>query len=114
MLSDVMEHFGFTRSVQQVDCFATDHHRQLLKDLKAAIHQGGIVAVTGGVGSGKTMLLGQMQEQLKQEGQIEVAKSLLFDVPRVNLSTLKLALITTWQRRKTVTCRPKRKRANAP
>jgi type II secretory pathway predicted ATPase ExeA len=38
------------------------------------------------------MLLGQIQEQLKHEGQIEVAESLVFDVPRVNLSTLKLAL----------------------
>lgn len=92
MLSDVMEHFGLIKSLRQVDFFATDHHRQLLKDLKAAIHQGGIVAVTGVVGSGKTMLLGQIQDQLKQEGQIEVAESLVFDVPRVNLSTLKLAL----------------------
>ena len=92
MLSDVMEHFGLTKSVRHVDFFATDHHRQLLKDLKAAIHQGGIVAVTGVVGSGKTVLLGQIQDQLKHEGQIEVAESLVFDVPRVNLSTLKLAL----------------------
>jgi type II secretory pathway predicted ATPase ExeA len=92
MLSDVMEHFGLIKSLRHVDFFATEHHRQLLKDLKAAIHQGGIVAVTGVVGSGKTMLLGQIQEQLKHEGQIEVAESLVFDVPRVNLSTLKLAL----------------------
>jgi hypothetical protein len=45
MLSDVMEHFGLTKSLRHVDFFATDHHRQLLKDLKAAIYQGGIVAI---------------------------------------------------------------------
>ena len=92
MLSDVMEHFGLTKSLRQVDDFETDHHRQLLKDLKVAIHEGGIIALTGILGSGKTVFLGRLQEQLRQEGQIEVAASLTFDVPRVNLDTLKLAL----------------------
>src|SRR5262245_42684109 len=92
MLSDVMEHFGLRKSLHQVDFFETEHHRQLLKDLKAAIHEGGIVALTGVVGSGKTLLLWRIQDQLRHEGQIEVAESLVFDVPRVTLSTLKLAL----------------------
>jgi type II secretory pathway predicted ATPase ExeA len=55
MLSDVMEHFGLSKSLRQADFFETEHHRQLLKDLKAAIHEGGIVALTGVVGSGKTL-----------------------------------------------------------
>ena len=92
MLSDVMAHFGLTKSLRHVDYFETEHHRQLLKDLKAAIHEGGIVALTGVVGSGKTVLLWRMQDQLRHEGQIEVSESLVFDVPRVTLSTLKLAL----------------------
>jgi type II secretory pathway predicted ATPase ExeA len=92
MLSDVMEHFGLTKSLRQVDYFETEHHRQLLRELKAAIHEGGIVALTGVVGSGKTVLLWRIQEQLRHEGQIEVSESLVFDVPRVTLSTLKLAL----------------------
>jgi type II secretory pathway predicted ATPase ExeA len=50
------------------------------------------VAITGVVGSGKTLLLWRIQDQLQQEGQIEVAESLVFDVPRVTLNTLKLAL----------------------
>ena len=37
MLSDVMEHFGLSKSFAQVDGFETDHHRQLLKDLTIAI-----------------------------------------------------------------------------
>jgi type II secretory pathway predicted ATPase ExeA len=92
MLSDVMEHFGLRKSLHQVDCFATEHHRQLLTDLQAAIHEGGIVALTGVVGSGKTLLLWRIQDHLRHEGQIEVAESLVCDVPRVTLSTLKLAL----------------------
>jgi hypothetical protein len=39
MLSDVMAHFGLTKSLRHVDYFETEHHRQLLKDLKAAIHE---------------------------------------------------------------------------
>src|SRR5215475_5447508 len=92
MLSDVMEHFGLTKRLRQVDYFETEHHRQLLRELKAAIYEGGIVALTGVVGSGKTVLLWRIQEQLRHEGQIEVSESLVFDVPRVTLSTLKLAL----------------------
>lgn len=92
MLSDVMEYFGLTTSLRQVGYFETEHHRQLLRELKAAIHEGGIVALTGVVGSGKTLLLWRIQEQLRHEGQIEVSESLVFDVPRVTLSTLKLAL----------------------
>ena len=92
MLSDVMEHLGLSQSLRQVDDCETDHHRQRLRDVKAAIYEGGIIAVTGIVGSGKTLLLGRLQDQLRQEGQIEVAESLVFDVPRVTLSTLKLAL----------------------
>jgi hypothetical protein len=31
MLSDVMEHFGLSKSFGHVDDFETEHHRQLLK-----------------------------------------------------------------------------------
>ena len=92
MLSDVMAHFGLTKSLRQADYFETEHHRQLLRELKAAIYEGGIVVLTGVVGSGKTVLLWRIQEQLRHEGQIEVSESLLFDMPCVTLSTLKLAL----------------------
>jgi len=92
MLSDVMEHFGLSKSFAQAEGFETDHHRQLLKDLKVAIYEGGIIALTGIVGSGKTVLLGRLQDQLRDEGQLEISDSLTFSVQRVNLDTLKLAL----------------------
>jgi type II secretory pathway predicted ATPase ExeA len=92
MLSDVMEHFGLTRGLRQVGYFATDHHHQILKDLQVATHEGGLIALTGVVGSGKTVLLERMIEQRRHEGDIEVAESLVCDVPRVTLTTLKLAL----------------------
>lgn len=92
MLSGVMEHFGLSKSFAQAEGFETDHHRQLLKDLKLTIHEGGIIAVTGMLGSGKTVFLGRLQDQLRHEGQIAVAESLSFTVTRVTIDTLKLAL----------------------
>jgi type II secretory pathway predicted ATPase ExeA len=92
MLSGVMEHFGLSKSFVQAEGFETDHHRQLLKDLKIAIYEGGIIALTGMLGSGKTVFLGRLQDQLRHEGQIAVAESLSFTVTRVTIDTLKLAL----------------------
>jgi type II secretory pathway predicted ATPase ExeA len=92
MLSDVMEHFGLRKSLRQVGYFETEHHHQILKDLLVATRDGGLVALTGVIGSGKTMLLERMIDQLQHAGDVEVAESLVFDVPRVTLNTLKLAL----------------------
>jgi type II secretory pathway predicted ATPase ExeA len=92
MLSGVMEHFGLSKSLHMVAYYDSEYHQHVFKDLKAAIHDGGIVAVTGVVGSGKTVLLVRMPQHLREEGQIEVCESLVFDVPRVTLYTLKLAL----------------------
>jgi len=92
MLSDVMEHFGLSKSFKRAEGFETDHHRQMLKDLKIAIYDGGIIALTGIVGSGKSVLLNRLQAQLREEGDLAVSDSLTFSVQRVNLDTLKLAL----------------------
>jgi type II secretory pathway predicted ATPase ExeA len=73
--SAVMAHVGLTNSLRHVDDFETAPHRQLLKDLKAAIHEGGIVAFTGVVGSGNTVLLWRIPDQLRPEGPIEVSES---------------------------------------
>ena len=92
MLSGVMEHFGLSKSLHPVAYYDSEYHQHVFKDLKAAIHDGGIVAFTGIVGSGKTLLLSRMQRHLREEGRIEVCESLVFDGPRVTLNTLKLAL----------------------
>jgi type II secretory pathway predicted ATPase ExeA len=92
MLSGVMEYFGFRTSLKPVTYYESEYHQQLLKELKAAIHGGGLVAFTGIVGSGKTVLLARLQQQLRDEGQIEVCESLAFEVSKVTPTTLKLAL----------------------
>jgi len=92
MLSGVMEHFGLSKSLHMVAYYDSEYHQHVFQDLQAAIRDGGIVAVTGVVGSGKTVLLARLQQHLREEGQIEVCESLVFDVQRVTLHTLKLAL----------------------
>jgi type II secretory pathway predicted ATPase ExeA len=92
MLSGVMEHFGLSKSLHMVAYYDSEYHQHVFQALQAAIRDGGIVAVTGVVGSGKTVLLARLQQHLREEGQIEVCESLVFDVQRVTLHTLKLAL----------------------
>ena len=92
MLTEVMEHFGLANGLRQAGYFETDDHQRLLKDLKAAIYEGNLIVLAGIVGSGKTTLLWRLQEILRQEGKVHVTESLAFDVPRVNLVTLKLAI----------------------
>jgi type II secretory pathway predicted ATPase ExeA len=62
MRSDVLEHCGRTQSLRQVDDCAPEHHRHLLRELTAAIHEGGLVAWPGVVGSGTTVLRWRLQE----------------------------------------------------
>ena len=59
-----MEHFGLTRELRNVGYFETDHHRQIFRDLKMAIRQGKLIAVTGIVGCGKTTTLKKIQNTL--------------------------------------------------
>lgn len=62
MRVEVMEHYGLTRPVDQAGYYETAHHKQLLKDIKGAVHEGRLVAVCGVVGSGKTVTLRRLQQ----------------------------------------------------
>jgi type II secretory pathway predicted ATPase ExeA len=92
MLSDVMEYFGLTRAFDHVGYFETAQHSQLIKELKLAIRQGGLITMTGVVGSGKTTMLRQLQAELKREKEVILSTSLAVDKNRVNLGTLITAL----------------------
>jgi type II secretory pathway predicted ATPase ExeA len=92
MLHDVMDYYGLHRDFRQAGFFETDQYHQLFAELKTAITQGQLVAVSGIVGCGKTTLLQRMQAELIQEKDIVVARSLAVDKDRVNLVTLIMAL----------------------
>ncbi|MEL6128880.1 MAG: AAA family ATPase [Cyanobacteria bacterium J06628_4] len=92
MLSDVMEFFQLKQTFEPVGYFETAQQTQLIKELKLAIRQGGLIAMTGVVGSGKTTTLRQLQTELKREKEVIISSSLAVDKNRVNLGTLITAL----------------------
>ena len=87
-----MEHYGLALPFDEVGFFTTEHHQKIIKQMKAAIQAGRLVALSGLVGAGKTVLMRQLQEELVREGKVLVAKSLAVDKERVTLLTLMTAL----------------------
>lgn len=90
MLSEVMGYYGITRAFRNAGHFETEHHRRVSQELDAAIRRGGLIALCGILGGGKTTLLARIRQALQQEGDILISRSLALD--EVNLRTLITAL----------------------
>lgn len=94
MLSDVMNHYGLVRDFPNTGFdagyFETEHLDQLFKNICSAIHSGGLIALTGPLGSGKTVTLLRIRRMLKEDkdGKVRVARSLAVDKERVTLGLL--------------------------
>ena len=92
VLSEVMEHYGLASPLDEAGFFETEHHRKVIEQVKAAVQAGRLVALSGLVGAGKTVLVRQLQDELAREGKVLVARSLSVDKERVTLQTLMTAL----------------------
>lgn len=92
MRVEVMEYYGLAQPIDQAGYYETAHHKQLIKDIKGAIREGRLIAVCGVVGSGKTVTLRRLQQQLRDENKIIVAKSLSVEKHSIKLATLISAL----------------------
>jgi type II secretory pathway predicted ATPase ExeA len=92
MRVEVMQHYGLTQPRSQAGYDETQHHQQLIKDVKGAILEGRLIAVCGVIGSGKTVTLRRLHQQLKEENRVLVAKSLAVEKHSIKLSTLITAL----------------------
>ena len=92
MRVEVMQHYGLTQPLSQAGYYETRHHQQLIKDIKGAILEGRLIAVCGVIGSGKTVTLRRLQQQLKEENRVLVAKSLAVEKHSIKLGTLITAL----------------------
>jgi type II secretory pathway predicted ATPase ExeA len=92
MRVEVMEHFGLTVPLNRAGYYETEHHKELMKDIRGAINEGRLIAVCGLIGSGKTVTLRRLQEILEEEKKITVSRSLAIDKHKVNLATLRAAL----------------------
>jgi type II secretory pathway predicted ATPase ExeA len=87
-----MEFYGLERDFQAVGFFETEQHRQLMRAIRPTLLSGKLAAITGPVGSGKTLFLRRFEAILDQEGRLTVARSLSVDKDRTTLSTLIAAL----------------------
>lgn len=92
MRVDVMAHYGLVQSMSQAGYYETRYHQQMLKDIKGSILEGRLIAVCGVIGSGKTVTLRRLQQQLRDEGRVLVSKSLAVEKHNVRLLTLITAL----------------------
>jgi type II secretory pathway predicted ATPase ExeA len=76
MRVDVMQHYGFTQPLSHAGSDETSHHRQRMMDIKSAILEGRLIALCGVIGSGKTVTLRRLQQQLRDDNRVLVSKSL--------------------------------------
>lgn len=72
--------------------YETNKHKEIFEDLKVLIDCGGIFAITGMVGSGKTILINRIQNHLESENKIVVSRSVSTDKKKVNITVLFTAL----------------------
>ena len=53
MLTEVMRYYGLARPLIDAGFYETDHHAQVLRDVRAAILGGRLVALTAIIGSAR-------------------------------------------------------------
>ena len=92
MFSEVMEFFGLEKELDHLGFFETTSQKHLAKELKLAIAQGRLIALSGVVGSGKTTFLQKLMAELTKSQEVVVSRSLAVESDKVRLVTLITAL----------------------
>lgn len=92
MFSEVMEFFGLEKELDHLGFFETTSQKHLAKELKLAIAQGRLIALSGVVGSGKTTFLQKLMTDLTKSKEVVVSRSLAIESDKVRLVTLITAL----------------------
>jgi type II secretory pathway predicted ATPase ExeA len=92
VLSEVMAHYGLARPFHDAGRFETEHHRQVGRTLAWAVAHRRLIAVAGLVGSGETVFLRRVRDELAREGKVLTAKCLSVEKDRLRLPTLIAAL----------------------
>lgn len=100
MYGEMMQYYGLNKDLDKADYFETEAFQKILLSLETAVFSGGIIALTGIVGIGKTTALRRMQQSLIKENKIVVSKALATDKRRVNINTLYTALFSDLPTRK--------------
>ena len=92
MRAGVMQHFGLAVPFKQSGYYETEHHKDLIKDVRGAVMEGRLVAICGVIGSGKTVLLRRLTKMLQDDKKVIVSKSVAVDKHNIKLATLIEAL----------------------
>lgn len=92
MRIEVMEHYKLSKDFRHAGFFETEQHKRLFRDIKSDIRKGSVIAVSGMIGSGKTVTLRKLKQSLSKEGKIFVARSLMVEKHKVQISSLIAAL----------------------
>ena len=92
MLTEVMRFYGLARPPVDAGSFETEHHAQVLRDVRAAILGGRLIALTAIIGSGKTVLSRRLRAELEQEERVIVSRSLSIEKGKISLPLLEAAL----------------------
>jgi type II secretory pathway predicted ATPase ExeA len=90
--NEIMRHFNLAKEFRQAGYFETEHLKEIVRDVKEDIKRGKLIAISGAVGSGKTIFLKRLKDELEREKEILVARSLALDKGQVTISALMLAL----------------------
>lgn len=94
MIHDVKEFFGLEKEFRNADFFETVNYKMIFQDVVSAIKEGHIIALTGIVGSGKTVTARRIRKDLEKRNEVLVSNNLAVDKIRVKLSTLMFALFS--------------------
>jgi type II secretory pathway predicted ATPase ExeA len=89
---ECMKYYGINKDFDKADYFEMPDYQKVLANIPQAIRAGGLIAITGIVGIGKTVALRRLQQTLREDKQIIVSKSFATDKRRVSISTLYTAL----------------------
>ena len=95
-----MKYYGLIKKFDKADYFETEHYKSMLSNIKLAIKSGGLIALNGIVGIGKTTKLRRIQQALRKDNKILVSKSLATDKLHVTINTLYTALFADLANRK--------------
>jgi type II secretory pathway predicted ATPase ExeA len=102
----MMKFYGLQKDFDKTSFFESEGFIQTLENIKVGIRSGGIIALTGIVGTGKTTALRKIEEAINrkvmgyEDQDIVVVKVLATDKHSVNTSTIYTALFADLPKRK--------------
>lgn len=103
MLSEVMQYYNLAKPPIDAGFFETENHIQVNRDIRAAIANGRLIALTAIIGSGKTVLSRLLRTELEREKKVIVSRSLAVDKAKITVPLLLSALFYDLSSEKTVT-----------